>query len=93
MTVMKWIEKERTFPEKCPELSSYFEDVLDADQIYCYHVTDLPGFRQIVADRLGDAFTPRERLEIAKLAFRNKPEKKEKAAPRDREIKDYIYQL
>ena len=93
MTDLKWIEKSRTFPEICREQTSYFEQPEKQSPIYWYAVSSLPSFRKLLEERLGESFTAAERLEIAKLTFRNKPVPAERPAPEDREIADFIYQL
>ena len=93
MTDLKWIEKSRTFPEIRREQASYFEQPETQSPIYRYEISSLPGFRKLLEERLGEAFTAAERLEIAKLTFRNKPVPSERPTQEDREIADFIYQL
>ena len=93
MTDLKWIKAGRAFPEICREQESYFEQPEESPQLYPYAVTTLPALCALMEARLGDALTPAERLEIAKLAFRNKPVPSEAPAQADREIVDFIYQL
>ena len=93
MIDLKWIEKNRAFPKICLEQESYFEQPEKQTPIYQYEIPSLSGFRELLEERLGDAFTPAERAEIAKLTFRNKPVPAERLAPEDREIADFIYQL
>lgn len=93
MIDLKWIEKDRKFAVICPEQETYFEEPEEQSLLYRYEVTTLPEFRRLLKERLGDAFSPAERLEIAKLTFQNKPITFERTEPGDREISDFIYQL
>ena len=93
MIDLKWIEKAPGFPEADPKAESYFERPEENSPLYAYEADTLPALRKLLEERLGDLFTPAERLEIAKLAFRCKPVPSEETAPEDRQIADFIYQL
>ena len=93
MIDMNWIERKRTVQIICREQYSYFERPEEQAPIYHYEVRSLPGFRKLLEERLGDAFTSAERLEIAKLTFQNKPLPSDSPARKDLEISDFIYQL
>ena len=93
MTDLKWIENDRKFAVICLEQETYFEEPEEQSLIYRYEVTSLPEFRRLLQERLGDALSPTERWEIAKLAFQKKPITFKRTEPEDREISDFIYQL
>ena len=92
---MSWINEGYRFPEIDKAATTYFVDAdVPAPSTYAYVFDTLPQLRTLIKERLGDAVTDAQALELAKNAFRNKPRASSSSSCEgQREVVDFIYEM
>ena len=91
---MNWIDPSYVFEAIDKEKASYFKDASDDDcLIYSYHFSNLPELIMLINKSHGDLFTEVEKKEIAKAAFRNKPDTSLPSQTSERNVVDFIYEF
>lgn len=92
---LSWIEHSYRFPAKDPDAETYFDEYqTGTGMTYQYGFRNIAQIKKLLEERTGNLFSEKERLEIAREIFRNKPETDENDIAEDsRKIVDFIYQF
>ena len=91
---MNWIDTSFAFESVDRSVVSYFKKADDTDAlIYSYHFSTLPELISLIDSSHSGSFSGKEKIEIAKAAFRNRPADSLPESTGERDIVDFVYEF